>query len=312
MEKESAAVRRVAALQVFIGGACYGANATMCKSAFASGFSWQQVVAGQMWCSAALFGLALLVQAARGRGWRRLGARDAAKLVALGFLSCATSVLYYFAMSLLPVEVAITLLFQYSWIGLVIQVIETRRAPRAAEVAAAAVILAGTVFASGVWRTGLAGFSPLGLLLGFLSGVSCALFLALSWKVTVPCSDAQRGFLVCLGASAASLAICPDFIPSGVVFQGMAPYALVMGLFGMLLPVYLFGLGTPHIPAGMATVLASSELPAGLFVSMIALGEPLGPVEWLGVAAILAGVAISQAGEGLSVRPRRREAGARS
>ncbi len=304
MEKESAAVRRLAALQVFVGGACYGANATMCKMAFANGFSWQHVVAGQMWFSAALFGLVLLVQAARGRGWQRLGVAPIAKLVALGFLSCTTSVLYYFAMALLPVEVAITLLFQYSWIGLVIQVIETRRAPRPAEIAAAAVILAGTVFASGIWRTGIAGFDPLGLVFGFLSGVSCALFLALSGKVVVPCSDAQRGFLVCLGASVLSLAVCPAFIPSGVVFQGMAPYALVMGLFGMLLPVYLFGRGTPYIPAGMATVLASSELPAGLFVSMIALGEPLGPAEWLGVAAILGGVAISQLGEGFSPRLR--------
>lgn len=309
MEKESASVRRIAALQVFCGGACYGANATMCKTAFASGFTWQQVVAGQMWCSAALFGLVVAVQAARGRGWQRVGAVRAAQLLALGFLSCVTSILYYFAMSLLPVEVAITLLFQYSWIGLVIQVVETRRAPRPVDVIAAAVILAGTVFASGVWRTGIAGYDPLGLVFGFLSGVSCALFLALSGKVAAPCSDAQRGFLICLGASVLSLAICPDFIPSGVVFQGMAPFALVMGLFGMLLPVYLFGLGTPHIPAGMATVLASSELPAGLFVSMIALGEPLGPVEWIGVAAILGGVAISQLGEGPFLRSRRRAAG---
>ena len=64
----------------------------------------------------------------------------------------------------------------------------------------------------------------------------------------------------------------------------------------MMLPVILFGLGSPHLPAGVSTVMAASELPAGLLISMVALGEAIGPVQWVGVAVILAGVAISQAG----------------
>ena len=64
----------------------------------------------------------------------------------------------------------------------------------------------------------------------------------------------------------------------------------------MMLPVILFGLGSPHLPAGVSTVMAASELPAGLLISMVALGEAIGPVQWVGVAVILAGVVISQAG----------------
>ena len=40
--------------------------------------------------------------------------------------------------------------------------------------------------------------------------------------------------------------------------------------------------------------MAAAELPAGLFIAMIVLGEPLGVVEWLGVAIILAGVCLAQ------------------
>lgn len=40
--------------------------------------------------------------------------------------------------------------------------------------------------------------------------------------------------------------------------------------------------------------MAAAELPAGLLVAMIVLGEPLGVVEWLGVAIILAGVCLAQ------------------
>lgn len=59
-------------------------------------------------------------------------------------------------------------------------------------------------------------------------------------------------------------------------------------------PVLLFGLGSPHLPAGLSTVMAAAELPAGLLIAMLVLGEPLGAVEWLGVAVILAGVCLAQ------------------
>lgn len=292
----------IAAVQVFIGGACYGANATLCKMAFAQGFTWQQVVSCQMWFATALFAVAMLVSFVRKGGWKPLGPKMILQVMALGALTCLTSILYYFAVSLLPVEVALTLLFQYTWIGLVIQVITTKRAPKVHEVLAVLIILVGTVFASGVYRTGIVGYDPVGLVLGFLSAISCALFLYFSGKVLAPCGKSQRGFVVCLGSALMSLTICPDFLVSGVVFEGIAPCGLIMGFFGMMLPVLLFGLGAPHISPGMSTVLASSELPSGLFVSMVVLANPLGAMEWLGVAAILMGVVVSQFGVNVSFR----------
>ena len=62
----------------------------------------------------------------------------------------------------------------------------------------------------------------------------------------------------------------------------------------MLLPVLLFGLGTPNLPAGVSTVLAASELPAGLIVSVVMLGDEIGVMQWVGVIAILFGVIVSQ------------------
>ena len=69
---------------------------------------------------------------------------------------------------------------------------------------------------------------------------------------------------------------------------------MIAGFFGLLCPVLLFGLGTPYLPAGLSTVMAAAELPAGLLIAMIVLGEPLGVIEWLGVAVILFGVCLAQ------------------
>ncbi len=292
--RDSRRTRAKATAQVFLGGASYGAMATSYKLSYAAGFTSSQVVAGQGWTSCFLFAVAFLIGLARGKKWQPIGAKCTLKLLGLGCLTCTTSILYCYAMSVLPVPVALTLLFQFTWIGTVIQVIMTRKAPAPAQIVAAGVILVGTVFASGVYQTGIVGYDPVGLACGFCAAISCALFVTLSGKVAAPCSTEQRGLIVCAGVVVGSHLVCPDFIVSGVLLQGFAPYAFVCGLFGMLIPVMLFGLGAPHLSAGMSTIMTSAELPAGLFIAMIVLGTPISPVEWLGVATILAGVCIAQ------------------
>ena len=263
--------RAVAALQVFEGGACYGAMATTYKLAYAAGFTSAQVVASQAWFGFLFFGLAVLLGRLRGVRWQRLSGKQVLKLMGLGALTCTTSILYCYAMSVLPAPVALTLLFQFTWMGLVWQTIMTR------------------------YRTGLAGYDPVALLCALGAAVTCSLFVTLSGKVKALCSNEQRGLVVCLGAGVMSLTVCPDYLVSGVVFQGILPFAAVAGFFGLMCPVLLFGLGSPHLPAGLSTVMAAAELPAGLFIAMVVLGEPLGVVEWLGVVVILAGVCLAQA-----------------
>lgn len=55
-----------AALQVFAGGACYGAMATTYKLAYAAGFTSAQVVASQAWFGCLFFALATLAGRADG------------------------------------------------------------------------------------------------------------------------------------------------------------------------------------------------------------------------------------------------------
>lgn len=211
-------------------------------------------------------------------------------------------------MSVLPAPVALTLLFQFTWLGLVWQTVMTRRPPRLLQVASALVIVFGTVFASGVYKTGITGYDPVALLCALGAAASCSLFVTLSGKVEAPCSSEQRGVIVCAGSVVMSLTVCPDYVVSGVLAQGILPFAVIAGFFGMLCPVLLFGMGSPHLPAGLSTVMAAAELPAGLLIAMIVLGEPLGVVEWLGVAIILAGVCLAQVPSLLGGREARRAA----
>lgn len=286
--------RHIASLEVLVGGMCYGANATMYKLALAAGFSWPQMVAGQMFFAVLCFMALLLVSRFNGKDWVSIPLPMLAKLIGLGMLTCGTSVFYCFSMTMLPVSVSLTLLFQFTWIGLVIQTAFSKRLPRLFELVAVAIILLGTVFASDVYKTGIAGYDPVALLCALGAAVSCSLFVTLSGKVEAPCSSEQRSVIVCAGSVVMSLTACPDYVVSGVLAQGILLFAVIAGFFGLLCPVLLFGMGSPHLPAGLSTVMAAAELPAGLLVAMIVLGEPLGVVEWLGVAIILAGVCLAQ------------------
>ena len=178
-----------AALQVFAGGACYGAMATTYKLAYAAGFTSAQVVASQAWFGCLFFALAALAGHALGHRWQRVGWKLALKLMGLGALTCLTSILYCYAMSVLPAPVALTLLFQFTWLGLVWQTVMTRRPPRPLQVVSALVIVFGTVFASGVYKTGIAGYDPVALLCALGAAVSCSLFVTLSGRVEAPCSS---------------------------------------------------------------------------------------------------------------------------
>lgn len=62
-------------------------------------------------------------------------------------------------------------------------------------------------------------------------------------------------------------------------------------LFGLLFAVGLLR-GRRWVRLGRAT--AAKLFLAGLLVGMLVLAEPVGPVEWLGVAIILVGVCVSQ------------------
>ncbi|MGN0070541.1 MAG: EamA/RhaT family transporter [Atopobiaceae bacterium] len=275
MKMKTGAGQSVAALEMLMGGASYGFMATTYKLSYAAGYSWQEVVAAQAWTGCALFIALALLEAAHGTRLVRLPAREAARLMALGALSAVTSSFYCFSMTRLEAPVALTLLFQYSWLGIPVQLVLDGRKPKRREAISAVLIVLATPFASGVWQKGLSGLDLAGVAAALVAALSCATFLVLSGRVSPACGTGERGSLICLGLGLASLLVCPAYIPSGVFFSGMAPYALMAGLFGMFLPVLLFGLGGPHLSAASATVLASAELPAGLLVSALVLKDSM-------------------------------------
>lgn len=276
--------------------------ATTAKLAFQAGFEWNQVVAGQVTAGLSLFFVAFIIRWLRGKKPEKLTLQQFVKLIGMGLVACTTTVVYNFALTMLPVSVAITLLFQFTWIGIVIQIVATKRFPTKAEVIAALVIFCGTLLSSGFFEANLEGLNPLGIVCGLLSAVSCAFFVHLSGRVEVRMQSIQRGFIISLGTVLLGMTVCPDFLVSTAFVElDIWKYAYVLGFFGFFGPVILLGIGTPHLPTGLSTIMASAELPVAVMISIFILHEAVTMMQLIGVVVILSGVIISQLPQLLSL-----------
>lgn len=279
---------------VFLGGVCYGAMATTTKLALENGFTWEQTVASQPYFGMVLFVVAMAISLLVGRRPQKVSLRTVLKLCALGIVSFLISVLYNCALPYMPASLAITLLFQYTWMGVVLQVLITRKAPHVAEVVSAVVIVVGTVCASGVLSTELSGIPAWCITLCLLAALTMAVYMYLSGRTANELPPIQRGMTVCFGACLFAMCICPDFFASGVIERGIWKYGFILGAAGLVFPVILFGIGAARISTGLATIMASSELPAGILMTVLVLGESLDPLRIAGIIVIMVGVVIAQ------------------
>ena len=103
--------------------------------------------------------------------------KNLAKLALLGVFTGGTSVCYYSAVSLLPSSAALTLLFQYIWISVLIECLHKKKLPATSTIIAVVITLVGTLFATGLLDGSVAALNPLGIAYGLGSALFYALFL---------------------------------------------------------------------------------------------------------------------------------------
>lgn len=214
----------------------------------------------------------------------------------MGLVTAGTTTFYYLSLLFIPASVAITLLFQFTWIGLVFEVATTRRQPTNAALLAAVVVCVGTLFASGLLggaRHG--GAAPAGhRLRAGGRGVLRRLHVPFGTRGDAG-ARAAAGAVGLLRLRGGGLRAVPDYLSSGVLARGIGWYGLGPGAArGFAVPRSLFGMACKHLSPGLSTIMASSELPISVLCSVLLLHEAVTPLQVAGVAAILAGVVVAQ------------------
>lgn len=277
------------ALLVFLAGASYGFIVPAVKSSTDIGVYPADFLPLQY-----LVALVACLGFALARRVRFASAADCVKMALLGVFTGLTSICYYSSVSLLPSAAALTLLFQYVWVGVLIECVVERHLPTRSTVVAVIIVLVGTVFAAGVFEGSLATLDPVGVALGAGSAVFYALFLYLSGRIGADQPAALRAAMLPLGGLAVTSLANPACYATALFDVNVWPYAIGMSVLGVMLPTTLINYASPKLSTGMVSVMASSELPVGIFAAWALVGDAPTPLVLFGACLVLAGIVVKQ------------------
>ena len=284
-------------LLVFLGGCSFGPSSSVIKMAYEAGFAANDVVMSQYlfgWMMmAVLAGGLFAASAARKKAAapKLPRAKNVIGIGAVGISIALVSTCYIFALQTVPAHIAVILLFQYTWMDIILEALYTRKLPHISIVTSALILVAGTLLAAGV-GAGAEHLDPIGILFGIGSAFFYAIYIFLLGKVDVEVHPITRSF--CILSFALLFLICiftPAYFTSGVLADGLWKYGILIGILGCAIPSFFFAIGTPKISTGAATILSSSELPAGIICSVIILSEAVTPLQWAGVVLLFFGIA---------------------
>ncbi|UOQ92877.1 DMT family transporter [Halobacillus shinanisalinarum] len=271
---------------VVIGACSYGIVSTIIKLAMRGGFSASQAVTSQFVFGFTIAVCIFVIQK------KKLNVRDLKNIIPAGILTGLTNISYGLSLNYLPASLAVVLLFQFTWIGMLISCIAKRQFPRRIEYISLSLLFVGTISAAGLVGVDLSTIAIQGWLWGLVAALCYSLFLFFNGRSNAKMTTSNRLVLVSFFAFITTVVFqSPQIIWDGTLFgEGLWIYGLALGLFGMVVPVFLFSIAIPKVGLGTSSILSAVELPIAMFVSVMLLNETVSVPQMMGVLIIIVGM----------------------
>lgn len=284
--------RLIYPLLVVFAASCYGILSTIIKLAIGAGFTASEAVTSQYY-SGFFIALVLVILFKRsvptfGGGWT---------LFFAGLFTATTGTVYGQAVQHMPASLAVVLLFQFTWIGMLFDCIAKKRLPSKPETLSLILLFGGTILAAGIIDVDLSAIPLQGWLWGFASAISFASFIVINQRQIKGMDTLTRLFYTSLiGALFITLFQTPQIVWDGTLFAGgLWKFGLVLGLFGTVTPIYLLSIAVPKVGTGVSSILSAMELPVAVAASTLVLGERLTALQLFGIVIILFGMTLPTA-----------------
>lgn len=280
-------------LLILIGASSYGLLSPFIKLAFQHGQAEGNITSAQVTMGTLIMWVMVLFTPAARKSpftgpWIKLG------LIGMFGLSL-TTILYNRTLSELDASLSIVLLFQFTWITILMECIADRKLPTRYQGAAIAVVMAGTVLSVNLLSAGLDRFSAVGLICGLGSAFTYSLFLFAAGRVE---SDhhplLKSAWMLTAGLLVIYAFYPPVFLAGGADTGSLLLWGLGLGCLGQVIPTIAFLIGIPRTGSSLAAMVGSMELPVAVIGAFLLLGESIAGIQWAGMLLILAGVALSE------------------
>lgn len=280
-------------LFVVLGASSYGMLSTFVKLAYKQGYTTAEVTLAQFfWGALALTIMAFYFDRKSEQTLTRITSRDAVALAIAGLTVGFTSVLYYAAVQYIDASVAVVLLMQSVWMGVVIEAIQTKAKPSFGKIAAVVLILFGTLLATNAFGARAHALDPRGIILGLLAALSFSLTLFSTNSVAAHLPPLKRSQFMLYGGSFVVVVFALLTQVGPLNFTILYKHGLFVAVFGTIIPPLMLNRGFPIVGVGLGSILSSIELPFAMTVAFLLLGEHVGALQWAGVATILSAVVL--------------------
>lgn len=284
------------ALLVFLGACSFGFSSTMVKLTLAAGYNVREVAGAQVFLGMFILWVLFLVGKVSGqlKSKNKTTREPKWKVAVAGFSTGLVTLSLYKCLEYLPASVAIILLMQFVWIGVVLEYVIFKNKPSIAEICSIILVLSGTVFAAGLLNQEAFDFSLIGLGYGLLAATFYSIFLIVNSHVGNSYPSVQKSALMLTGACLIIFVIYPPvFFFNGVFLDGLWKWGLLLSLLSAVVPPLFFAIGIPYIGVPLSSILSSVELPVAVVVAYFILGERVSGLQWIGVLIILSAIVVS-------------------
>ncbi|AOW08084.1 EamA family transporter [Flavobacterium gilvum] len=275
---------------VALGATSYGMLATFVKMAYDEGFTTAEVTSSQFILG--IIGILIINWFQKSKNKNavvKATKRNILQLMLAGTSIGLTSVFYYISVKYIPVSIAIVLLMQTVWIGLLLEMILEKKVPSAQKIIAAIVVLIGTFLATNIFKNEIQ-LDWRGLLMGFLAACSFTTTMFTANRVALGISAAQRSLYMLLGGII--IVFCFGIATQNVAFnfEIFLKWGIILSLFGTIIPPMLMTAGFPLTGIGLGSIVSALELPVSVLMAYFLLHEKVDLLQWIGILLIILAV----------------------
>ena len=277
---------------VGLGATSYGMLATFVKIAYGEGFTTPEITIAQfVYGITGMLLINMFQKAKKGNAVVKASKKNITQLMLAGTSLGMTSIFYYLAVKYIPVSIAIVLLMQTVWMGVLFEMILEKKRPSLQKIISVIIVLAGTALATNLiqskveldWR---------GIILGLMAATSFTTTMFTANRVATHVSSAQRSLFMLLGGAVivTGFAIVTQNTPFN--FEIFTKWGIILALFGTIIPPLLFNTGFPLTGIGLGSIVSALELPVSVLMAYFLLNEKVSLIQWIGIVLIILAIVI--------------------
>lgn len=280
------------AVLVGLGASSYGMLATFVKLAYKENFTTAEVTTAQFVYG--ILGILIIMAFQKTKKQKeeiKITKKHIVQLLLAGTSLGLTSVFYYLCVKYINVSIAIVLLMQTVWMGVLLEWFLDKKAPSFQKIIAVVIVLIGTLLATNIlnseftldWR---------GLAFGILAAASFTTTMFTANKIAVGVNNAKRSLYMLLGGAIiiAIFTLISQQTPFN--FEIFSKWGILVALFGTIIPPILMNAGFPITGIGLGSIVSSLELPVSVSMAFFILNEQVILSQWFGIVLIIAAIVI--------------------